>query len=61
MIKVDKDFLKELRESFCTMLIYVEDEVLDRYNEDNIIYKEVENANKLLEKLYDLIEKESEK
>ena len=61
MIKVDKDFLKELRESFCTMLIYVEDEEWDRYNEDNIIYKEVENANKLLEKLYDLIEKESEK
>lgn len=60
MIKVDKDFLKELRGSFCTMLVYVEDELLDRFDENNIIYREVEDANKLLEKLFDLIEKESE-
>ena len=60
MIKVDKDFLKELRGRFCTMLVYVEDELLDRFDENNIIYKEVEDANKLLEKLFDLIEKESE-
>lgn len=60
-IKVNKDFLEKIRESLCKMLIYVEDELLDRYNEDNIIYKDVENANKLLEDLYELIDKEGDK
>lgn len=54
MKEVNKELLLEFFDSYRKMIVYVEDEILDKYNEDSKIYKEVEKANKLLDKLYNL-------
>ena len=46
--------LEKIRESLSLMISYVEDELLDKYDENDDIYKDTERANEILDFIYEL-------
>ena len=58
-IKISKKLLGEIIDSLGSMIDYADDGSLDRRDEDfSYFFKEVDNANELLEKLNKIYEKE---
>lgn len=51
---ISKELLEEIRESLSIMISYVEDELLDKYDENDEIYKDTEKANNILDIIYQI-------
>lgn len=58
MITIDKETLEQIFEDFRNMVVYVEDEVLERFggeDGDDELSEDVRSANNSLDKLYDIL------
>lgn len=51
---ISKELLEEIRESLSIMISYVEDELLDKYDENDEIYEDTEKANNILDIIYQI-------
>lgn len=51
---ISKELLEKIIESLSSMIGYVEDELLDKYDENDTIYNDTDKANNILDTIYQI-------